>query len=94
MHAYEATIAEQAALLLERSDYRIRSVTCDYVDCGGILTLRGQVSSYYVKQVAQTLVTRIEQVDRIVNLIEVIDGDDPAAKASDDVGRNGIEEKS
>ena len=46
------------------------------------------------KQVAQTLVTSIEQVHRVVNLIEVIDGNDPAAEASDDVGRQRIEKRS
>ena len=38
----------------------------------GILTIRGQVSSYYLKQLAQETVRSLEGVIRIVNHLEVV----------------------
>ncbi|MCU0962110.1 MAG: BON domain-containing protein [Pirellulaceae bacterium] len=53
-----------------RSSYNeLRRVTGDFHE--GILTLRGRVSSFYLKQVAQTLVQHLEGVERIVNRVEV-----------------------
>jgi hypothetical protein len=48
----------------------LKNVTCDYRE--GVLTLRGCLPSYYLKQIAQTAVARLAGVDRIVNEIEVI----------------------
>jgi osmotically-inducible protein OsmY len=36
-----------------------------------VLTLRGQVSSFYLKQVAQTVVRKLPGVEECVNRIEV-----------------------
>lgn len=37
----------------------------------GVVTLRGSVGSYYLKQVAQHLVLEIPGVSQVVNLVEV-----------------------
>jgi osmotically-inducible protein OsmY len=50
----------------------LRRVTCEYYE--GILTLRGHVSSYYMKQIAQTIVQHVEGVERVVNRVEVVRG--------------------
>ncbi len=44
-------------------------VSCEYT--AGVLLLRGRLSSYYHKQVAQEVVKRLEGVTDIVNEIEV-----------------------
>ncbi len=49
----------------------LKNVTCAYGEHNRVLTLRGRVSSYYVKQRAQEVVRMVDGVDRIDNLIEV-----------------------
>ena len=46
-----------------------RQIACEYHD--GTLILRGQVPSFYEKQLAQEALRRLEGVDQIVNKIEV-----------------------
>jgi hypothetical protein len=63
-------IAEQVQNWLQSSAYQeLRGVLCDYRD--GVLTLRGRVSSFYLKQLAQTLVVGHESAIQCVNNIEV-----------------------
>ncbi len=47
----------------------VRSIQCEVRE--GILYLSGQVSSYYLKQLAQEAVRSIEGVGRISNCVEV-----------------------
>ena len=55
---------------LQHSPYaELSRVTCEYHE--GILTLRGHVSSYYMKQIAQTIVQHVDGVERVVNRVEV-----------------------
>jgi osmotically-inducible protein OsmY len=62
---------ETAGNLLRESRYSaLRQICCEV--CAGVLILRGRVSSYYLKQVAQTVVARAEGVQRIDNQIEVV----------------------
>ena len=57
--------------------YMVRQSACDelhFVSCElheGVLTLRGRVSSFYLKQVAQTLVRALGGVGKINNRLEV-----------------------
>ncbi len=63
-------VIEQAEGRLRRRPYRaLHQVCCSYRD--GVLTLRGRLPSYYLKQIAQTAVAGIEGVRRIDNQIEV-----------------------
>jgi hypothetical protein len=63
--------AELAETRLRRSGYpALQHISCE--SCAGVLTLRGHLPSYYLKQVAQTVVALIEGVDRIDNQIEVM----------------------
>jgi osmotically-inducible protein OsmY len=56
---------------LQRSCYPlVRRVSCDFHE--GVLTLRGRVSSYYLKQVVQTLVFRLDGVVELNNQVEVV----------------------
>jgi osmotically-inducible protein OsmY len=50
----------------------LRCVTAEYHD--GILVLRGRVSSYYHKQLAQETVRRVLGAEAINNVVEVLDG--------------------
>jgi osmotically-inducible protein OsmY len=56
---------------LEASGYlALRQIQCD---CrGGVLCLRGDVSSHYLKQVAQAIAAAVEGVRRVDNQIKVL----------------------
>jgi len=61
----------QAERALRNSPYLIlRNVACEYQE--GVLTLRGCLPTYYLKQVAQAVVARVEGVRQVVNDIEVV----------------------
>ncbi len=56
---------------LRSSLYReLHFVSCDLRD--GVMTLRGRVSSYHLKQVAQILVRGVEGVGQVDNRLEVV----------------------
>jgi hypothetical protein len=64
-------ILEGAESCLRSNPYlALKNVTCDYRE--GVLTLRGCLPSYYLKQIAQTAVARVAGEARIVNEIEVV----------------------
>lgn len=63
-------VGESAQVRLLKSPYfALREICCAYQD--GIVTLRGILPSYYLKQLAQALVGDVEGVTAIVNEIEV-----------------------
>ena len=63
-------IAEAATESLRNSPYHaVRTVLCEWDQ--GILFLRGKLSSFYHKQVAQETVARIKGETPLVNQIEV-----------------------
>jgi hypothetical protein len=57
---------------LQRSPYReVRYIWCEWRD--GVLTLRGQVSNFYLKQIAQSLILhRLEGIVTLNNQVEVV----------------------
>jgi osmotically-inducible protein OsmY len=64
-------VAERAGNQLLRNPYlALKNVKCEYQE--GVLTLRGCLPSYYLKQVAQTAVAQLDGVRQIVNLIQVV----------------------
>lgn len=66
-------IAEGAEHCLRGNAYlALKNVSCEYSE--GVLTLRGCLPSYYLKQMAQAAVSRVAGEVRIVNQIEVIAG--------------------
>jgi osmotically-inducible protein OsmY len=65
-------MAEWAENRLRGNSYlALKNISCDYE--GGVLTLRGCVPSYYLKQVAQETVAPLEGVARVENQIAVVD---------------------
>ncbi|HYT89933.1 MAG TPA: BON domain-containing protein [Gemmataceae bacterium] len=63
--------AELAEGRLRRSSYlALRGVSCAWD--AGVLTLRGRLPSYYLKQVAQASVAQVGGVERVENRIEVV----------------------
>jgi osmotically-inducible protein OsmY len=63
-------VAARANRCLQESAYMaIRSVSCKYDQ--DVLFLRGRLTSYYEKQVAQEAVRDLEGVVQVVNQIEV-----------------------
>jgi osmotically-inducible protein OsmY len=70
-------IAETARTALRRSPYfELHDLSCDY--SGGILTLRGTVPTYYLKQIAQTSVANVPGVVEVHNRVEVASPSAPA----------------
>ena len=65
------SLVAQAQALLRASSYRpLGAIVCDYHR--GALRLRGKVSSYYLKQIAQSLVLALPGVDRLHNELTVV----------------------
>jgi osmotically-inducible protein OsmY len=63
-------VTDQAESRLRAHSYlALKNISCDYRD--GVLTLRGCLPTYYLKQVAQAAVGQLDGVQRIVNEIEV-----------------------
>ena len=64
-------IAEIARQVLRQSSYfELRDVSCEF--SGGILTLRGRVPSYHLKQLAQASVVDVPGVVEVHNRVEVV----------------------
>jgi hypothetical protein len=62
--------------LLARSGYpALDRVRCDFSD--GVLLLRGQVPSYYLRQLAQEAVAGLPGVRAVRNEVEVLAGEAP-----------------
>ena len=81
----------QAAYCLQNSPYAIlRGVSCMYDR--GILLLRGQVPSFYHKQLAQETVRKIEGVVQVVHQIEVV-AHRPMVRHNDNAGAASWEEE-
>jgi len=49
----------------------LRSISCE-CDGAGVLVLRGQVPTFYQKQLAQEAVLRVEGVAQVVNQVDVV----------------------
>jgi CheY-like chemotaxis protein len=65
------SVTEAAERLLRRNSYlALKNVVCEFHD--GVLTLRGCLPSYHLKQVALAAVSQLEGVQRIENQIEVV----------------------
>ena len=64
-------LLELAEGCLRRNPYlALKNVACDCRD--GVLVLRGCLPSYYLKQLAQEVVARLEGVQTIDNQIQVV----------------------
>jgi osmotically-inducible protein OsmY len=70
-------LQELAEGCLRRNPYlALQHVSCDGRE--GVLVLRGCLPSYYLKQVAQEVVARLEGVQRVDNQIQVVTPADPS----------------
>jgi osmotically-inducible protein OsmY len=69
----ERSILAEVHFRLDNSPYReLLGIDCELRD--GVLILRGRVSSFYIKQIAQSAVFSLENVREIDNRLEVDDG--------------------
>ena len=71
LSAEELLQREVEFLLRGSSHCELRQVTCRFAD--GVATLSGQVSSYYLKAIAQTIVRNHPAVTRVINRLHVTD---------------------
>lgn len=66
-----AGLALEVERRLRRSGYlALRDVSCDLH--AGIVRLRGRLPTYYLKQVAQAIVSEIAGVHQVINHIEIV----------------------
>jgi osmotically-inducible protein OsmY len=66
-----AETAEWAENRLRGNSYlALKNISCEFAD--GVLTLRGCLPSYYLKQIAQETVAPLEGVAHVVNQIAVV----------------------
>jgi len=66
----EGIIVSAGLQRLRESPYSaVRRLSCEFA--GGVLTLRGNVASFFHKQVAQQSVAGLEGVDQVNNQVEV-----------------------
>lgn len=67
----DSAVAETARRRLRQNGYlTLCEIDCRYHE--GIVFLRGRVSSYYLKQVAQETIRCLAGVEQIINDIEVV----------------------
>ena len=69
--------------LRESSYYYLRSIRCAFES--GVITVRGRVPTFYLKQTVQAIVEKIDGVEQVINLVEVFDSRRPHFPASDSV---------
>jgi hypothetical protein len=69
LKAHDELAAKVESHLRATSYAQLRDVSCESEL--GVLTLRGRVSTFYMKQIAQTLVREVPGVSQVVNLIQV-----------------------
>ena len=67
---WQQTVAEAQAALLCSPYLPLRLLRCDYHE--GVLAIRGRVPTFYLKQLAQTVVSRMRGVEQVSNRVEVI----------------------
>lgn len=64
------SVLAAATSRLRKSNYHeLHLISCVFHE--GVLTLRGRVSTFYLKQIAQTLIASLEGVERVNNRLEV-----------------------
>ena len=62
--------AEAQSRLRNSGYHELRLVSCEFHE--GVLTLRGQVSSFYLKQVAQEVIRRLDGAEEVNNHLKVV----------------------
>lgn len=66
----EETLAAAQTLLSQSPYLPLRLLRCDFHE--GVLAVRGRVPTFYLKQLAQTVVSRVPGVEQVANRVEVI----------------------
>ena len=63
-------VGKAAAKLLELSGYTaLRQLQCEIIE--SMVIVRGFLPSYYLKQMAQSILQRLEGIQTVMNLVEV-----------------------
>ena len=72
VHASTASVGDAAERRLRESPYFfLKGISCNFDR--GVLTLRGTVPMWQLKQFAETIVARVDGVSEVVNEVEVFD---------------------
>jgi hypothetical protein len=66
------SVLKETRIRFQCSPYpELHDIHCDFHE--GVLTMRGCVSSFFLKQIAQTIVFSIESIDAIENCLTVVE---------------------
>ena len=65
-----AVQAEAHSRLRKSGYHQLHLVSCDFHE--GVLTLSGYVSSFHLKQIAQTLIRGLDGIKEVDNCLEVV----------------------
>jgi hypothetical protein len=84
--AYWETIRTAEDRLRHSEYFELRNVSCDFHE--GVLTLRGRVPSYHLKQLAQSLLCEVAGILKLNNQLEVVPSRDARQFNSHPVNHN------
>ncbi len=63
-------VAHSVTRLFRQSPYRrLGQLTCEHHE--GVVIIRGRLPSFYLKQIAQTLASKVDGVEEIINKTDV-----------------------
>lgn len=66
----ESVCCRAAAILVKSPYLTLRTLRCNYEE--GKLTLQGEVQTFYLKQLAQSVISDIACPNKVMNLIHVV----------------------
>lgn len=69
------TVDTARELLARHDHFRGRANTFDMCECDGVLLVRGQVPSFYLKQLLQSALEGVAGVWRLENRVDVVSPD-------------------
>jgi len=71
----EGTHHEARRIVAQHPLFRGRSDSIEFVVCDEVLLVYGQVPSFYLKQILQTVLREIAEITRIDNRVDVVCSD-------------------
>lgn len=69
------TVDSARELLARHDHFRCRANTFDMCECDGVLLVRGQVPSFYLKQLLQSALEGVAGVWKVENRVDVVSPD-------------------
>lgn len=71
-HWFGDAAEEAKRIVTQHPHFRGRALTIEFVECEQVLLVQGQVPSFYLKQILQTILRDISGITRIDNRVDVV----------------------